>query len=142
MLDAFTLGQVSKTSGVSAKTLDYWAATGFLPPSIKKSAGSGTRRQYSFSDLVAARVARDLRAQGISLQGLRRVVRELRKQDFSNPVASARLIVSGRDVYLRDNDQFISMLRTPGQTRFPLTVLDLTSTVEIVRREAAKVRAA
>src|SRR5207247_325438 len=97
--DSYSFGQVVRLSGVKSRTLDHWAATSFLCPSIKKADGTGTRRVYSFSDVVAARVARDLRSAGASLQGLRKVVKELRKREFTQqPLAEARLIVSGRDV--------------------------------------------
>jgi DNA-binding transcriptional MerR regulator len=141
VLENYSFGQVVSLSGVKARTLDHWAATGFLAPSIKEAVGTGTRRVYSFSDVVAARVAVDLKFAGASLQGLRRVVKELRKMDFTEPLAEARLIVSGKDIYLRDNQYLISMLTKPGQTHFPFTVLDLEATVKTLRREAERLEA-
>lgn len=95
VVQSFRFGEVEALSGVKARTLDNWAATGFLRPSVRKAAGSGTRRAYSFSDVVAARVAKDLRSAGASLQGLRKVVKELRRMDFANPLGETRLIVPG-----------------------------------------------
>jgi len=137
-LEAFSFGQVAGLARVKARTLDHWAATGFLAPSIKKATGTGTRRVYSFSDVVAARVARDLRSAGASLQGLRKVVRELRKREFAQSLAEVRLIVSGKDVYLMNNQDLISVLQRPGQVHFPLTVLDLEATIKTLRSEAEK----
>jgi DNA-binding transcriptional MerR regulator len=142
IVEHFSFGQVVKLSCVKARTLDHWAATGFLPPSIRKAKGTGTKRVYAFSDVVAARVVSDLRAAGASLQGLRKVVRELRKMDFTSPLAEARLIVSGKDVYLKDNQELISVLRNPGQAHFPFTVLDLEATVKILRSQAETTAAA
>jgi DNA-binding transcriptional MerR regulator len=140
----FTFGQVVKLTGIKPRTLDNWAATQFLPPSIKPGKGSGTRRLYSFADIVAARAARDLRAAGISLQSLRKVVKELQRKEFGldHPLTVARLIIVGKDVYLRDNDEFISMLKSPGQAAFPLTILDLGATVERLRIKARRIIAA
>jgi DNA-binding transcriptional MerR regulator len=142
----FTFGQVVELAGVKPRTLDNWAATQFLPPSIRKGKGSGTRRLYSFTDIVAARATRDLRAAGISLQSLRKVVKQLRKQEFrpdlDHPLAGTRLVLAGKDVYLRDHDALISMLESPGQTVFPLMVLDLGATVKKLRIKARKMMAA
>jgi DNA-binding transcriptional MerR regulator len=139
--DGFSFGQVVTLSGVKSRTLDHWAATSFLTPSIKKADGTGTRRVYSFSDVVAARVARDLRSSGASLQGLRKVVRELRKLQFTQqPLAEARLIVSGRDVFLKSNQDLISTLTNPGQVHFPFVVLDLETTIKTLRSNVEKIR--
>jgi hypothetical protein len=98
---------------------------------------------YSFSDVVAARIARDLRTAGVSLRGLRKAVRQLRREEFNHQsLAETRLIVSGKDVWLRDNEEFISMLRNPGQTQFPFTVLDLGNTVKAIRDDVEKLKAA
>ena len=97
---------------------------------------------YSFSDVVAARVAKDLRAAGASLQGLRKVVKELRKREYGEDLADTRLIVSGKDVYVRNNQDLISLLCSPGQTHFPFTVLNLGATVMTLRSEAERMQAA
>jgi len=133
-IESFSFGQVVHLSGVKARTLDHWAATAFLPPSLRKAGGSGTKRAYSFADVVAARVAKDLRSAGASLQGLRKVVRELRKMDFTNPLAEALLIVSGKEVYLYDNQELISILGDPKQAIFPFFVLNLDETLSLIRR--------
>jgi DNA-binding transcriptional MerR regulator len=140
VFEGFSFGQVVRLSGVKARTLDHWAATNFLAPSIKKAAGTGTKRVYSFSDVVAARVARDLRSAGASLQGLRKAVKEIRKREFTHPLAETRLIVSGKDVQLKTNEGVISMLRYSGQALLPFTVMDLGGTVEALRIQAEKVK--
>ena len=141
-VEGFRFGQVARLSGIEPRTLDHWAATGFLVPSVKKADGTGTRRVYSFSDLVAARVVKELRSAGASLQGLRKVVKALRRREFAENLGEARLIVSGRDVYLQDHHDLISMLDSPGQAHFPFTVLDLGTTVRTLRSEAEKIKAA
>jgi DNA-binding transcriptional MerR regulator len=138
VLENFSFGEVARLSGVKPRTLDHWAATGFLPPSIREAVGTGTRRAYSFSDIVAARVVRDLRSAGASLQGLRKVVKELRKGEFNQTFAEVRLIVSGNDVYLKNGQDLMSFLRYPGQVHFPITILDLEATIKAIRSEAEK----
>lgn len=136
-VEGFSLGDVVRYSGVKPRTLDHWAATGFLPPSVKRADGTGTKRVYAFCDVVAARVANDLRSAGVSLQGLRKVVRQLRKMDFRNPLAESCLVISGKEVLLRDHEGLMALLRKPGQTHFLFTALNLGETVELLRRKTA-----
>src|ERR1051325_3166802 len=98
MRDRFSATEASSVSGVPYKTVDYWAKTGFIVPSIAAARGSGTERRYSFDDLVALRVARQLRKEGASMQALRKVVTALR--NYKTDFASSRLIVVGSDIAL------------------------------------------
>ena len=143
-VDRFSLGQLAMLSGVKPRTLDHWAATGFLRPSIRKAGGTGTKRVYSFADAVAARVVSELRSAGVSLQKLRRVVIELRKLQFTDrSLAGLRLIVCGKDVCLKDNQDLISMFSHPGQAFLPftvLTVLDLPATVTAIRLKVEQIK--
>src|SRR5262245_3110350 len=58
----------------SYDTLDYWATRGILKPSLAAASGTGSLRRYSFADVVAARVAIVLRAQGLGFQSVRREI--------------------------------------------------------------------
>src|SRR5439155_933582 len=48
----FTAKQVVALTGVPYKRLDSWANSGFLIPSIAEADGTGSRRLYSFQDLI------------------------------------------------------------------------------------------
>ena len=99
--DSFSTGDAVRITGVSFRNIDYWARTRFIVPSIAEAAGTGTERRYSFSDLLALRVARELREAGVSTQSLRRVVEFLRtRKGLRHPLAECRLIVTGADVQL------------------------------------------
>jgi DNA-binding transcriptional MerR regulator len=130
----FTTSQVVKATRVNRKTLGYWHTSGFLSPSLQQSKGPGTRRLYSFLDLIAIKVTRELRQAGISLQGLRRVVKFLRKQKQleDHPLAGAFLVSDGRDVFVQDGDLPMSALRQPGQGLL-FCVVDLSKAVDEVR---------
>lgn len=112
----------SRLTGVTELTLENWDRRGFLKPSIK--AGVGGRRGariYSFRDLIAIRVADELRARGIEVHKLRRVVEYLCKRKgleltTSDVLASTILITDGHDVYEVDGDVRISTLRHPDQS--------------------------
>lgn len=134
--DSFSTGEAVRITGVSFRNIDYWARTKFIAPSIAEAKGTGTERKYSFSDLLALRVARELREAGVSTQSLRRVVDFLRtRRGLTNPLAECHLIVTGADVQVATSAQRImSVLRTPGQTSFAF-VFDLARTVNEMKQE-------
>ena len=92
-------------TGVSGRQVEHWAATGVVRPSIP-AAGKGTRRGYSFKDLVALRVAKRLKDEGISLQKIRESLIYLRKNfpDVKEPLAELRLLTDGESVFVMDRD--------------------------------------
>jgi DNA-binding transcriptional MerR regulator len=134
--DSFSTGDAVRITGVSFRNIDYWARTKFIVPSVAEANGTGTERRYSFSDLLALRVARELREAGVSTQSLRRVVEFLRtRRGLTHPLAECRLIVTGADVQIATSPQKImSVLRTPGQTSFAF-VFDLARTVHDMKQE-------
>jgi DNA-binding transcriptional MerR regulator len=136
--DSFSTGDAVRITGVSFRNVDYWARTKFIVPSIADAKGTGTERRYSFSDLVALRVARELREAGISTQALRGVVKFLRtKKGLANPLAESHLIVTGDDVQVATNrKRMMSVLLQPGQTSFAF-VFDLGRTVDEMKQGIA-----
>src|ERR1043166_592551 len=129
--ESFSAGEASRISGVPYRNLDYWARTRFIAPSISEAKGIGTERKYAFNDLVALRVARQLREAGVSTQALRTIVKFLRnKKGLEHPLVEARLVVLGSDVKLvSSRDELISLLEKPGQSAFAF-LLNLTRTVD------------
>jgi DNA-binding transcriptional MerR regulator len=138
MDDAFTAGQAVRVSGLPYPVLDYWAKSGFIVPSVTAAAGSGSQRRYSFRDIVALRVARELRDAGISLQSLRKVIAKLRESEgIENPLAEERLILAGDDVVLvRSEEELLSQIRRPGQL-YLTAVVNLANVVEELRKAIA-----
>jgi len=134
--DSFSTGDAVRVTGVSFRNIDYWARTKFIVPSIADAKGTGTERKYSFSDLLALRVARELREAGISTQSLRRVVEFLRTQKgVANPLAECHLIVTGTDVQVATSrEKIMSALLRPGQTSFAF-VFDIARTVGEMKNE-------
>ncbi len=136
-MEGYRTPQVAAITGVNPKTLHYWDHTGFLSPGIARSQGTGTRRIYSFPDLVALRVVRELREAGISLQSLRQVVAFLLRQKelARHPLAQTYLVTDGRDVYARTGKNLVSALRQPGQGLL-FHVVDLSRTIDEIHRAA------
>lgn len=132
----FTAFQVGEIAGVNRKTLHHWAKTGSLPPSVQSAQGTGTRRRYSFSELVAVRVARELRKAGFSLSTLRKTVTFLRKQKFDQPLAEAYLVSDGMDIHLvHDSGTPFSVVIGAGQGCFRF-VLEMSAAVSEINRRA------
>ena len=52
--------QVCSIVGITYRQLDYWARTGLLQPSVAAARGSGTRRVYSYSDVLELKVIKQL----------------------------------------------------------------------------------
>src|SRR5258706_16122648 len=119
MIDGFSARQAVQLTGLPYATLDYWDRTNFLKPSIVAASGKGSDRIYSFPDIVALRVAVDLRRGGLSLQAMRRVGDYLRRRDdLADSLASTYLVTDGTDVFERRGDDLLSVLRRPGQGCF------------------------
>ena len=139
----FTAKQVVALTGVPYKRLDSWANSGFLIPSIAEADGTGSRRLYSFQDLVTLRTTKILRDAGISLQGLRKVVQFLRDtHGTEQPLAHTRLIVAGDDVLMVQTDgELMSVLRYPGQHVLRV-IVDLGRLVQALHEEVNKLCAA
>lgn len=134
----FSTGQAAKIAGVAHRTVDYWATIGLIVPSVAESSGTGKTRLYDFSDLVALRVARELRNAGISAQALRAVIECLRADGQGQTLTNMRLVAFGSDVVLvRTCRQLDSVLRRPGQGVFAF-ILDLQKTEQEVKMEAKK----
>ena len=112
----FTARQVVKLTGVPYSTLNLWAKTGLVEPSVSPGKGTGSERVYSFSDLVALKVAFELRKSGITTPSLKKVVEFLRQTEhIKKPLSEARLVVSGRDVAIVREGELFSTLSKPGQ---------------------------
>lgn len=103
---AFGKKTVIALTGVSGRQVDYWATEKVVRPSIKDAAGKGTRREYSFKDLVALKVAKRLRNEGISLQKIRKSLAWLRKHfpNLKQPLAELRFLTDGETVFVLDRD--------------------------------------
>lgn len=133
--EGFSTAQVERLTGVGAKTLHFWDHSGFLSPSVVGAHGTGSRRMYSFRDLIALRVASQLRDAGISLQSLRKVVTVLREMHgLEQPLAETYLVTNGQDVFERAGNELMSVVRQPGQGAWAF-VVDIHAVVTELQHE-------
>jgi DNA-binding transcriptional MerR regulator len=100
--------------GITYRQLDYWARTDLIRPSLTDASGSGSRRLYSYRDLLELRVIKSLLDAGIKLESVRTAFEYLRTQ-IETDIASAHLVISGSDVILCDGEQLIDVMRRGGQ---------------------------
>ncbi len=96
--------------GITYRQLDYWARTDLVKPSVAKAEGSGSRRLYSYRDLLELKVIKSLLDAGIRLESVREVFHYLRDQ-LGEDVASANLVISGQtSVLVQSGDELIDIL--------------------------------
>jgi DNA-binding transcriptional MerR regulator len=111
VLDAgFSGTQAAKIVGITYRQLDYWARTDLLRPSLAEATGSGSRRRYSYRDLLELRVIKTLLDAGIRLESVREVFTYLRRHVTSD-IASAHIVISGTQVVLCDGEELVDVLR-------------------------------
>jgi DNA-binding transcriptional MerR regulator len=123
----FTGTRTAEIVGITYRQLDYWARTDLVRPSLTDAAGSGSRRRYSYRDLLELRVIKNLLDAGIKLESVREVFEYLRSH-LGTDIASAHIVIQGSSVLLCDGEQLIDVVRQ-GQG-----VLNLLS-IESVKKE-------
>jgi DNA-binding transcriptional MerR regulator len=96
----------SRIVGVSLRQIQYWDERGFIRPSVKLAGGRGTRRLYSFHDLVCLKVVKDLTHYGLSLDKVRRCLRPLRAHaaETREPAESLKYLTDGEKLFMITDD--------------------------------------
>jgi len=112
--EGFSGTKAASVVGISYRQLDYWARTDLVRPSLADASGSGSRRLYSYRDLLELRVIKSLLDAGIKLESVRKAFGYLREHVDSD-IASAHLVISGNDVLLCDGEGLIDVMRRGGQ---------------------------
>ncbi len=106
-METFNSKMVSRIVGVSLRQIQYWDERGFIRPSVKLAEGRGTKRLYSFSDLVQLKVIKDLTDYGLSLQKIRRCLSYLKRSfpDTPQPLSSLRYLTDGEKLFVLTSDK-------------------------------------
>ena len=119
--EGFSGRQTADVVGISYRQLDYWARTDLIRPSLTDASGSGSRRRYSYQNLLELRVVKTLIDAGIKLESVREVFAYLRTH-VNADIASAHLVISGQTVVLAQGDELIDVVK---QGQGVLNVLSL-----------------
>ena len=106
-METFDSKTASQIVGVSLRQLQYWDEQDFIRPSVKLAEGRGTKRWYSFNDLVCLKVVKDLAHHGFSLQMIRRCLRPLKENSSrtARPAESLRYLTDGEELFVITNDR-------------------------------------
>ena len=114
---------------ITYRQLDYWARTDLVRPSMAEAEGSGSRRLYSYRDLLELKVIKALLDAGIRLEQVRKVFAYMRNS-LGEDVASANLVIDGSSsVLVHTGEELIDLLQN-GQG--VLNVLPLAGVKEEV----------
>ncbi|MCB0977272.1 MAG: MerR family transcriptional regulator [Acidimicrobiales bacterium] len=111
MSEHFSGKKAAEVVGITYRQLDYWARTDLVRPSVADATGSGSRRQYSYRDLLELKAIKTLLDAGIKLESVRTVFTYLREQ-LGEDIASAQIVITnGSAVLVRDNDELVDLLK-------------------------------
>ncbi len=106
--------RAAEIAGITYRQLDYWARTGLVGPSLARATGSGSRRLYSYRDLLELRAVKSLLDAGIRLELVREVFEYLTKH-LDEDVTRVNLVISGTSVMVRTGEEEIVDLIRRGQ---------------------------
>jgi DNA-binding transcriptional MerR regulator len=122
--------EVAALTGLTARQLQIWDASGLLPPAIpphRTAAGGYTERRYTPIDLFELLVLGDLRRHGFTVPQLHAIVRILRQQfqlrlfEATGGGGDVQLLTDGQSIYARTaGGEFYNLLEAPTQ---PLLVI-------------------
>lgn len=121
--DNYKSQDVCKLTGLTYKQLDYYDRTKFLSPSINKAMGYGTKRLYSFNDLLKLKVVKNLLDAGVGLQKIRKTKKYLEMTgNGGDDFLKVTLISDGNTVYACYSDKEIIDTLNSGQAVFGIAL--------------------
>jgi DNA-binding transcriptional MerR regulator len=107
--EGFSGRKAAEIVGISYRQLDYWARTDLVRPSLAEAQGSGSRRRYSYRDLLELKVIKQLLDAGIKLESVREVFAYL-QEHLGEDVTSANLVINGRSsVVVATGDELVDV---------------------------------
>ena len=111
----------SKVAGITYRQLDYWARKQIVAPSITPSHGSGSRRLYSFKDVVILAVSKKLLDAGVNLQNVTTAIGFL-MQRASSQLEHITIMCDGEQVYECTSNERMMELLASGHAVFAVSV--------------------
>jgi DNA-binding transcriptional MerR regulator len=124
-VESFSGKKAADIVGISYRQLDYWARTDLVRPTLADARGSGSRRRYSYRDLLELKLVKTLLDAGIKLESIRGAFGYLRDR-LGEDLSTAKLVIVGNSaVLVRENDELIDVVnRYQGQGVLNLLALD------------------
>lgn len=106
---------------ITYRQLDYWATKGIVTPSIASASGSGSRRIYSFSDLVELRVIKKLLEAGVSLPKIRKAI-DFVRNELGRALSDVTLVSDGATIHACLSGEEVLDALQGGQAVFAVAV--------------------
>lgn len=125
MNQLYSIKDVAQIFGLEPSRLRYWAQTGFVNPSVRRSG----RMYYTFQDLVAVRTAKELLDAGLTMHKVRKNLEALRAllPDVAHPASKMRICSDGETVVAVDGG--VAFEPGTGQVVMSFTVDGLSTQV-------------
>jgi len=122
--EGFSGREAADIVGITYRQLDYWARTDLIRPSLADAKGSGSRRRYSYKDLIELKMIKTLLDAGQRLDRVRAAFEYLR--DLGDDLSAAQLVIAGDSVVLvREGEDLIDVVnKYQGQGVLNLLALD------------------
>ena len=115
--------EVCNIVNLSYRQLDYYDRTNIVNPSVNNAFGYGSRRMYSFDDLLKLKVIKRLLEAGISLQKIRKAKKYIEENTGKeNGLLDVTLISDGESVYACNSDRDIIDTLKSGQGVFGIAL--------------------
>jgi DNA-binding transcriptional MerR regulator len=141
MQDSFSSRDVVAMTGVTARQLQWWDERGVVRPER-----AGHRRLYSMQNLTEITVICQLRRKGFPLQGVRKVIRFLKREcgkglaEIVGRNSDVHLLSDGKRLYLETSArQIVDILKNSSQPILGICLSDAVRQVraEVVARKAS-----
>ena len=102
--------EARKIVGITYRQLGYWARTDLIRPSLADARGSGTKRRYTYRDLLKLKAVKALIDSGIRLALIRKVF-EFLEDKLDEDVVQVNLVIQGSSVMVqRGEDEIIDLI--------------------------------
>lgn len=102
--------EARKIVGITYRQLDYWARTDLIRPSLSDASGSGTKRRYTYRDLLKLKAVKALIDAGIRLALIRKVF-DFLEEKLDEDVVQVNLVIQGASVMVqRGEDEIIDLI--------------------------------
>ena len=137
--DGFSGHRTAEIVGITYRQLDYWARTNLVRPTLADAKGSGSRRRYSYRDLLELKAIKRLLDAGIKLELVREVFTYLR-ENLGEDITTANLVIQGNKTVLIQTDGELIDLVKRGQG--VLNILPLAGVKEEIDARIVELRPA
>jgi DNA-binding transcriptional MerR regulator len=108
--EGFSGRRAAEIVGITYRQLDYWARTDLVRPSLADANGSGSRRQYSYRDLLELKVVKSLLDAGIRLESVREAFTYLREH-LGEDIVTANLVIRGSSVLVSTDEDLVDVVK-------------------------------